>query len=1391
MRTVYDESLVTAELDEMVEGRSLEAWAEESATISTTGIAANAASLLDRIAVELHRARRFYERPESQGSYRERPDPSAVPQLVESPQPEFHERVGMVGDHPALLRRLGLVVNLRADVARLRESRFLTGRIIVDSDPSASRDTQVLCRTTPDDGFVAVPDTSDWRDGALALGDEERFVVLDTDTDGSAIKSERYLWTLPRLAKSQANDDPVHAATPAIRASGFTVARTGQALTAKQRLDRQAALQNDVRAATTSRLNAEDVIRGMRVEVWDDTVRRWFSLHERLTDAVVDNHGTVLHDVRDVGFIQGTAAHETPGVTDSPVHVHEAMFGWEGWSLSAPRPGKRLRKATPEEVAATGEDEIVEETPDHPVGVEDPPHPIRFRHKVRPGTLPRLRFGRSYAFRAWAVDLAGNSRPHGLNPPPVVTGPAVGSALGSVPRPQLGDSASLWSPAIRNVTHSRISERMLEQPKPVTPAPLPEPLRTVVSGRIRSATAITPLSGHGVTRGAVADRRRLVQEAAAAAVANPEQPIVSDTAVTAVESVADLAAAHLSATLAPGAVTSGLAELAVNRLATVTRLRPFLRWDPIQPPAVVPRRVFTEGESVRVLVIRSGVTQDPDNLTVTVKGPQGYAASVPAERHYSATSERHLPPPKTTQMTAELHGMFDPGIGTTEAQAQQMLGWAISEDGSFLDETRADLDNAPARIAQPGVSLQHSAETPQAELKQLPLASGEAPAPGQYVVHDTDDLTLPYLPDPMAEGVSFVFPEAGRDRSLPFPFGGEGFTAAYSGTWPRTEPYRMVLTGGKELGGRIKDREITFRLPPGDVQRMRLSSSLDRDGLDLLGVWRSMPPLLRDNPDLREAAADGWLWGLTPSDDVMLVHAVPRPIEAPDPTPLVTVRAKGATDATVFGGVDLHGPSTDNLVCEASWTDPFDDLMRPRWEDRPSSAVAFQTPIQPTEDLALLGFADLPLPQPGASHLRLHRAVQEFGDTKHRLVSYRFRALSRFREYFHPSLLTSAYPGDDGQSTISEEVVVDVPSTAVPAAPVLHSVIPLLRWEYGEEPEQPMARRHVRRTGVRIYLERPWFTSGEGELLAVLLATPAGDAFGAGPDDDSGFPFVSKVGQDPVWLSAPVATRPMLPLQLDTMLRYLGLDAEVLAGRPVTKPERLPLATVGGSPEVMAVGYRPQFNEERGLWYVDVALDPGATFWPFVRLAVARYQPSSVDGCHLSAPVLCDYVQLTPERTVSVSRTDESHVRVVVSGSVGMRGVSNTIAGPTGFAGLAAQVTQNRIVVARLQKRDPDIHTDLGWSTVATEQLRIRGTGANNAEAAWVGELAASKEVPMRRPLDPGKDPAAAAAGTWRVTVEEWERLPGDELAPREQRAVPRPTPKWEQRLVFADEILL
>jgi hypothetical protein len=224
----------------------------------------------------------------------------------------------------------------------------------------------------------------------------------------------------------------------------------------------------------------------------------------------------------------------------------------------------------------------------------------------------------------------------------------------------------------------------------------------------------------------------------------------------------------------------------------------------------------------------------------------------------------------------------------------------------------------------------------------------------------------------------------------------------------------------------------------------------------------------------------------------------------------------------------------------------------------------------------------------------------------------------------------------------------------------------------------------------------------------------------------------------------------------------------------------LPLAALPAPvPQVTVLGYAPQFNHERQLWYVDVAIRPGDAFWPFVRLAVARYQPDSLTNCHLSTPVRCDFVQVPPERTLSISRTDLRHVRVVLSGTVGIRPRVREAAGPTDL--FAAAVMQNRVVVASLQQRDPSIPGDLGWKTVTSAILPVRGHGHDQAEAAWVGSLEAPMDLLVVRP---------GSSRDWRVHVEEWERLPGDP-APIPVADEDGGRPVWQSRLIYADDAFL
>jgi hypothetical protein len=83
---------------------------------------------------------------------------------------------------------------------------------------------------------------------------------------------------------------------------------------------------------------------------------------------------------------------------------------------------------------------------------------------------------------------------------------------------------------------------------------------------------------------------------------------------------------------------------------------------------------------------------------------------------------------------------------------------------------------------------------------------------------------------------------------------------------------------------------------------------------------------------------------------------------------------------------------------------------------------------------------------------------------------------------------------------------------------------------------------------------------------------------------------------------------------------------------------------------VTVVGHEVFFDAERDLWYADVALTLPELAFPFVRLALVRFQPVSVNGCHVSSVVHADFAQLLPKRTLTVTRLDAASMQIAFSG---------------------------------------------------------------------------------------------------------------------------------------------
>ena len=254
----------------------------------------------------------------------------------------------------------------------------------------------------------------------------------------------------------------------------------------------------------------------------------------------------------------------------------------------------------------------------------------------------------------------------------------------------------------------------------------------------------------------------------------------------------------------------------------------------------------------------------------------------------------------------------------------------------------------------------------------------------------------------------------------------------------------------------------------------------------------------------------------------------------------------------------------------------------------------------------------------------------------------------------------------------SEVHVLDVPSSAPPSTPTLLYAVPTLRWEDLSTPDAQVTLRHG--GGVRVWLERGWWSSGAGERLGVVFGPAVLDV------NDPRCNVTSFVGQDPTRVGGAMAA--------PTRATFGGA-VQFVDGVPLLEDVGLmSLAT-----------FKPVFDPTSDRWYCDIDLDTGTAYLPLLRLALVRYQPHAIEHCAVSTVVLVDLVQTLPERTLTVTHAAADETSRTI-----------TVVGPsyTATAGLATS------------RSDP--------SALAVVRCTVqrRQSGAGDDPLAWV-------EVPRRR----------------------------------------------------------
>lgn len=717
-----------------------------------------------------------------------------------------------------------------------------------------------------------------------------------------------------------------------------------------------------------------------------------------------------------------------------------------------------------------------------------------------------------------------------------------------------------------------------------------------------------------------------------------------------------------------------------------------LRYEPLAPPILMLQSAPVEGESVERLVLR-----------------------IPAPGGLGASTVRHVAPPKTSQLMAELHGGFDNGVVDGSATGYALASRESNSVNDGAQQTKPAIDGLPGTI--PAVPIESDPW-----IQTAPL------------------VTVNYLPDPQARGVAFF--------GLPGEASPDGITViTFANSWPDLKPFRIELVPiaeGAASGPPVFAADtLKVELAPSQRATVRINSLFNPADLDHRGVWQWTDELGPANlAQVRNSVIKGRHWAHLPWRDITLVYATQKPLEPLAIATLNPAKTLGKTFAEVSGTIDVHSASTARIQLLANWTDPIDD---------PATDPPVGLPVVPTLQTQNAHVSEIEVPE-GVSPVAIEDSgtksdpKHEFNDTKYHRVKYTPVGTTRFREYFPPNTNTPA-----NTTLIGTDIDVDVLNSARPEMPKYLYAVPVFEWD--TSPGTPgVVTRQRKGGGLRIYLDRPWFSSGDGELLGVVFQE--GTNF---LSFDVAFRrLVTIWGADPAWHANPAPDQ-----------------AQKIHFQNVVNDESGKLLQEDPNADVTVVGYKVEFDAERRLWFADIQIDTGNSYWPFVRLALARFQPKSVNGAHISQIVRADFIQLLPERRSDISVSAPSvHLKVV--GPTYFRSeVINTIG--TSFPAFSGSPTSNGLseIEAVIEERSAadDPANELSWKPIDATRVLLVQNPATPGE--WEGD------VPFATPLAPG---------LMRLTLKEFEWFRTDDAISQD---APRTQIRVARRLVYADVFAL
>lgn len=572
-------------------------------------------------------------------------------------------------------------------------------------------------------------------------------------------------------------------------------------------------------------------------------------------------------------------------------------------------------------------------------------------------------------------------------------------------------------------------------------------------------------------------------------------------------------------------------------------------------------------------------------------------------------------------------------------------------------------------------------------------------------------LGTPYLPDGHAFGAAFLYLPGKERKPQAAATVANHASSALAGVTevdfaldlkgpksgkPFAQPIRLTLrSGARQSRWDASARRLTVDLPPGEQQLFRVSSrptqqqladtfgavhhALNADQQKFLvqpnaegelGVsnWTS----LRQHTDLFiKAILAGQFWPLTPQKNLYLVHAVPQPMMLKDikgkpffrfsDEMTVADRVTGSK-ATVLHDpkLRLHRASCGRLDVYAKWDEYQDGPGLPFPSISSTELPCFSADVDLPDLTTAPNYEPQDPSKPKPQTLDPHTTVDigrrhEFPTTKHYVSKYWMVGTTRYREYYD-----AKFTADVNNITIKsdETAGIHILNTTPPPVPDIVFVLPILIWEK-QSASKTKVTQTVRR-GLRVYMRRNWYASGEGEKLALIFGPKdaSADAFSklAAESDAENQAAVTIWGTNPIWKTKALEKQPTV-LDARTEGRFLSVK---IPKKPPPAPTVVALAGTGTHTElrlrmsdaqgilapadeqiVDVAAFEVRCDQNLDLLYADVEFNDIDSYSPLTRLALARFQQHSAPYCHLSPIVRWAFQAVAPNRSITYGVIEE------------------------------------------------------------------------------------------------------------------------------------------------------